>query len=141
MDGSLAEPVCPWYYPIPCLVSRPRVASLGIRERPNGGIARKNYVPALFLSSSRSPRLYIREFSLARKGERKERRKEERKERKKEGKSDLLFAASFSIHEKFLDLRRKFLKWKLAALNREKYVSDRRKITFLVRNDRIRCSE
>lgn len=116
----------------PCRFARNSRAS----ERRN---CEKELCPSVI--SPRSPRLYIREFSLARKGERKERRKEERKERKKEGKSDLLFAASFSIHEKFLDLRRKFLKWKLAALNREKYVSDRHKITFLVRNDRIRCSE
>lgn len=77
MDGSLAEPVCPWYYPIPCLVSRPRVASLGIRDRPNGGIARKNYVPELFLSSPRSPHLCIREFCVfARKEKKRERKKE-----------------------------------------------------------------
>lgn len=89
------------------------------------------------------PRVFIFANFRSREKEKgkKEGREERKKEGKKEGKSDLLFAANFSIHGKFLDLRRKFLKWKLAALNREKYVSDRRKITFLVRNDRIRCSE
>lgn len=103
MDGSLAEPVCPWYYPIPCLVSRPRVASLGIRERPNGGIARKNYVPALFRPD---PRVFI--FANFRSREKEKGKKEGRKKGKKERRKEKViffsppvfpFTESFSIFE------------------------------------------
>lgn len=116
------KPVCPWYYPIPCLVSRPRVASLGIRDRPNGGIARKNYVPALFRRPD--PLFYSRIFARAK---RKERKKERRRKRS-------FFRRQFSNPRESKVSRsseRKFLETK----TREKDVSVRRKIIFF---DRIR---
>lgn len=42
MDGSLAEAGCPWYYPIPWLVSRPRVSSQEFASiRTNGRTAKE----------------------------------------------------------------------------------------------------